>query len=287
LKHHISPKELGRAVGASESSLKRWTDEGLLRAVRTAGGHRRIAIDEAVRFIRDTGLALVAPDAMGLPDLTGLVPVDAGLTPAQALAAAMIHGNAPRVRGLVLRAYLAGQTVAGLFDRLITPALHDIGELWRHDAKGIFIEHRATSMCLDAINQVRSLLPPAAANAPLAIGAALSGDIYAIPSLMAAATLAADGWREMNLGPDTPAASLLLAAHSARPRLVWVSVSTPHDDSELLRQLERLAGELSELNARLIVGGRGAPGRLRHSNAHVAGSMSELAAYAAGIKSAT
>ena len=59
MRHVLSPKELAQAIGVSESSLKRWADEGLLRATRTAGGHRRIPLAEAIRFLRDTQATLV------------------------------------------------------------------------------------------------------------------------------------------------------------------------------------------------------------------------------------
>ncbi|HEX9106572.1 MAG TPA: MerR family DNA-binding transcriptional regulator, partial [Longimicrobiales bacterium] len=49
---YLSPRELAEAVGVSESSLKRWADRGVLAVERTAGGHRRIPLGEAVRFIR-------------------------------------------------------------------------------------------------------------------------------------------------------------------------------------------------------------------------------------------
>ncbi|MED5508142.1 MAG: DNA-binding protein, partial [Planctomycetota bacterium] len=54
------------AIGMSESSLKRWVDRGLLESTRTAGGHRRIRVKEAVRFIRDRQLVVSAPEKLGL-----------------------------------------------------------------------------------------------------------------------------------------------------------------------------------------------------------------------------
>lgn len=69
MKQAISPKDLARAIGVSESSMKRWTDEGLIAAVRTAGGHRRIPIAEAIRFIRSMHATVVRPDLLGISDL--------------------------------------------------------------------------------------------------------------------------------------------------------------------------------------------------------------------------
>ena len=63
----VSPRNLAEAIGMSESSLKRWADRGLLQVTRTAGGHRRIAIRDAIRFVRERQLRFLKPTAIGLP----------------------------------------------------------------------------------------------------------------------------------------------------------------------------------------------------------------------------
>ncbi|MCA9674189.1 MAG: helix-turn-helix domain-containing protein, partial [Myxococcales bacterium] len=65
----LSPRELADALGVSESSLKRWVDAGRIRAARTEGGHRRIRLSEAVRFIRDSGTPIVRPELLDMPEL--------------------------------------------------------------------------------------------------------------------------------------------------------------------------------------------------------------------------
>ena len=51
--------------------MRRWTNDGVIRTSRTAGGHRRIAVSEAIRFIRESGTVVVRPDVLGLPTLPG------------------------------------------------------------------------------------------------------------------------------------------------------------------------------------------------------------------------
>lgn len=287
MKQYVSPKELSLAVGASESSLKRWVDEGLLHAARTAGGHRRITIEEAVRFIRQSGLRVIEPSAIGLPEVVPApVTLEAAALSSDELSAALVEGDGPRAKGVIVAAYLAGQSAGLIMDALITPALHQIGQLWRHDAKGIFIEHRATSLCIEAINQLRSFFPAPAADAPAAVGGAMSGDIYTIPSLMAATLLAADGWHATNLGADTPIDTLLLAADDAAAKLIWVSISTSDAQLDLVRNIERLTKACEASNTKLIIGGRFAPklAVIPSQHIHRAGSMSELAAFAAGLR---
>src|SRR3954465_11808076 len=68
----LTPKELADAIGASESSLRRWVDNGDIRISRTAGGHRRIPLAEAIRVIREIGAPVVRPDLLGLEELRGV-----------------------------------------------------------------------------------------------------------------------------------------------------------------------------------------------------------------------
>ena len=79
MKSLLSPRDLADAIGVSESSLKRWADAGKIQVSRTDGGHRRIPLAEAVRFIRATGAQVVRPDILGINCATG--PADAPTSP--------------------------------------------------------------------------------------------------------------------------------------------------------------------------------------------------------------
>ncbi|BAZ14331.1 ISSoc2, resolvase [Calothrix sp. NIES-4071] len=43
---HVTPKEAAELLGVSTSSLRRWENEGKLRAIRTPGGQRRFVLAE-------------------------------------------------------------------------------------------------------------------------------------------------------------------------------------------------------------------------------------------------
>jgi len=50
----MTTRAVADLLGVGVSSVKRWTDEGKLVCVRTAGGHRRFEVSEVDRFRRET-----------------------------------------------------------------------------------------------------------------------------------------------------------------------------------------------------------------------------------------
>ena len=274
----LTPKELADAIGASESSLRRWVDAGDIRIARTAGGHRRIPLAEAIRFIRQMGAPVLRPELLGLGDFqvgaSGVVkqPDEA------ALFDRLLAGDVQGARALLGGRFLEGQMLSALFDGPVCAALARLGELWRHEERGILIEHRATEICVEGIGMLRGLLPAADGDAPLALGGAPQGDPYQLPTMMVGAVLAEAGFRDVNFGANTPVELLAKEAIDRRARLVWVSVSTPHDLDALGALLKMLAVTLEKHGIDLVLGGRHhlecAPRHQR--NVHRVGSMREL-----------
>jgi methanogenic corrinoid protein MtbC1 len=272
----LSPRDLAEAIGASESSLKRWADAGRIQVTRTGGGHRRIAFAEAVRFIRASGATVVRPELLGLRELRGSPSPDDD----DALYQLLIEGKGREARGLLLGRYLGGDSVATLADGIIRVAMHRMGELWRHDPRGIFLEHRATDCCIQAVTALRAMFDPRD-DAAVALGGALPGDPYVLPSLLAATVLAAEGMHVVNLGPETPVASLRHAAAHHRPLLVWLSCSVAVR-AELPDEVAGLARSLQKRGASLVIGGRFGGDLAGARGAASVGTMGELAAFARG-----
>ena len=286
----LSPKDLARSLGVSESSVKRWVDDGALTAMRTAGGHRRIALAEAVRFVRHTGSPVVRPELIvgAASESASLARFDATATQqvGERFFALLEEDDAPAARALLLSLYVSGWPVAAICDGPMRFALAKIGTLWQHSPAGIVIEHRATDTCVRALAEVRALFTPPASDAPVALGAAPSGDPYVIPSMMAAAVLADLGYRDRNLGPDAPIAVLAHAADHYRPRIVWLAVSVAPEDGRLARGAGELATRLARSGASLVMGGRGAPPMADAAGVTCIHSMAELAAFARGARTA-
>ncbi len=51
----VTLQEAAGTLGVSQSRLRRWSDEGRIEAVRTAGGHRRFPLDAVRRLAAELG----------------------------------------------------------------------------------------------------------------------------------------------------------------------------------------------------------------------------------------
>jgi MerR family transcriptional regulator, light-induced transcriptional regulator len=286
---HVSPRTLAAAIGMSESSLKRWADEGRLTVERTAGGHRRIPLAAAVQFIRRSGLAVVRPELLELAAEAGgtmRAARDREVVGSQ-LYGALLDDRAVEARSLIVSLYVDGASLAWICDEVIRGALSRVGALWEHGSEGIFLEHRATETCLRALGEVRRLLPPVPGDAQVAVGGGFEEDEYDVPSVMAAMILTEAGYRARNLGARTPVMATLAAIAHYGPGLVWQSLSMePRSPRDAARGLLEIATAVAP--GSLVVGGRalGTVPLPAAANLHSLGSMAELAAFARGAVAA-
>jgi methanogenic corrinoid protein MtbC1 len=280
----LSPRDLADAVGVGESSIKRWADSGQIQITRTSGGHRRIQLKEAIRFIREAGLEVVKHTHLGLS-----IPSERDLSDASLemlLKEALLEGDQERATQLVQALYLEGCSVGTICDGPFSSALVHTGQLWRENAEdGILIEHRCTAISISALEQLRSLGALSTANAPTAIGGALSGDQSQLPSLMATAALEAHGFRAVNLGGNTPAATFEAGIKAHSPALVWISINHIESVDLAQKSIQEIAEYSRERGIQVIVGGRGCDGLniKSASNLFLARSMSDLESFTRGM----
>ncbi|QEG40962.1 MerR family transcriptional regulator [Roseimaritima ulvae] len=249
----VTPKQLSRAIEVSESSVKRWCDQGVIAAQVTAGGHRRIAMAEVMEFVRGGKYELIHPEALGLPPISG---PSARVIPRarEQMTAALIAGDEPRCRQIAIDLYLASHSLSVICDEVFAAAFEQIGRQWACGEAEIYQERRGCEMVLRILHELRTLLPAVAADAPLAIGGTVAGDPYSLGTTMVELVLRSVGWQAVSLGDNLPTATLAVAIEQQHPKLFWLSCSHIADNAEFLtgyRELyDRFAADVA-----FVVGG--------------------------------
>lgn len=241
-------------MGVSESSLKRWCDKGVIPSVATPGGHRKLPLSGVMEFLRQGKHALVHPEAIGLPAGTGRHQRSISQACA-AFRAALIDGEEHACRRVLLDTFLDGQPISVVCDELLVPVFAEIGDLWQCGDIEVYRERRACRMCVRAMHELRTLLPPLAASAPVAMGGAPHGDNYELPTTMVELVLRQHGWQATSLGSNLPLSTLAAAIAENQPRLLWLSVSYLADEPSFLADFAQLHAAAAGKTA-IVIGGR-------------------------------
>lgn len=157
-----------------------------------------------------------------------------------------------------------GFGIPELYQRVIGPAMHEIGELWAKGALTVADEHLATSLTNRVLAALR---PPIRVEASVgetavvgargrAMLAVVEGERHALGLRMAADVLEEVGFETIYLGADVPTEALVKAVKSFSPDLVALSATMP----ALAPRLEEVADAVRGADPRLelLVGGQAA-----------------------------
>jgi methanogenic corrinoid protein MtbC1 len=175
--------------------------------------------------------------------------------------------DAPGAFRLAAGALAGGMTIPELYQRVIAPAMHEIGELWAKGALTVADEHLATSLTHRVLAALRppvwveaGMKPDATAVKGRVMLAAVEGEQHVLGLRMAADVLEDAGFETIYLGADVPIGALLQAIDSLSPDLLALSVTLP----ELALQLDQVAAALrrSHPHLGLLVGGQAASPRV-------------------------
>jgi excisionase family DNA binding protein len=249
-------------LGVSVTTVKRWVDDGVLPAHRTAGGHRKLLLTDVLRLVRDGNL----PQA----DLSVLVPKEAVSDPADPsklyhqMLEAVDQGDSDRIRSILHGSYNAGVSVELLADRVISPALQHVGHEWSVGRMDVMHEHRITQAIVSAMYELKAFMKlNAERDRPVAVGGAPENDHYILPSLVTKMTLLDCGWDAVNLGPHTPFSAFRTALDELAPQLVWVSITHLTDAELFVREFSEFSKLAEDRGIAVAIGGRGLTDQLR------------------------
>ena len=134
----------------------------------------------------------------------------------------------------------AGVSLVDLCERVIAPAMRQIGDDWAAGTVTIAAEHRATAICERLIGPP-SARQPAGRPRGVAVTATPEGERHGLPALMAAGCLREDRWHVHHLGSDLPGGEVERIAVDVGARLVVLSSSTAESAERAAAEAARLA----------------------------------------------
>jgi excisionase family DNA binding protein len=252
---YVSTAVVARALGVGVSTVKRWVDEGILPAHRTAGGHRKLLMSDVIRLARDGNLPQA--DLSQLNNQINSVDYANAVSSQQKLLQALCTGDTTTVKSLIHGAYLQGCSIEELADNIISPVMREIGHQWERKEIEIATEHRASETLLSVLYGLKELIHSAVQGAqPVAIGGAPEHDHYNLAPFLTKLVLMEHGWKVIYLGRHTPFVAFEDAIREFQPNLVWLSVSHLVDSERFIAEENAFFEKCQALQVPLAVGGR-------------------------------
>ena len=220
----MSDDDLTLADAAAEAGLHYMT---LYRYVRT-GRLPATRRGREWRIARRDVDALTSPDEAPRPRRSGTAAL------CRRLEDRMLAGDEAGAWRIVEDALAAGTEPATVHLRLLAPALAEIGDRWARGELRVADEHRASVVAGRLIGRLGPQLRTRGARRGTVVVGAVTGDMHALPTAIAADLLRGGRFEVVDLGADVPVESFVQAAAEAdRLLAVVVSVASLPDPERL------------------------------------------------------
>ncbi|HET6964743.1 MAG TPA: cobalamin-dependent protein [Acidimicrobiales bacterium] len=152
----------------------------------------------------------------------------------------LVAGDASGAWQIVEQSLLAG-TPRDVYLQVLGPCLRTIGDRWESGALTVADEHRATAVAIGLVGRLSPMFGRRGRHRPgCVLLAGAEGDHHAIPLMMVADLLRAEGFNVIQLGADVPLATLLTMAGAADLTAVGLSASTDRAVGHVKRAIREL-----------------------------------------------
>jgi len=165
--------------------------------------------------------------------------------------------DAEKLESILLKASV-GLSQRALFEQVLSPLMHNVGDMWRDGELKVVHEHLASAVVRTFLGNMSGAFSHSD-SAPKIVVTTPIGQLHEFGALMANITAAGTGWKTIYLGPNIPAADIAGAVIHNNARAVALSIIYPADDPRVTHELEQLYSILDG-KAQIIVGGRAAIG---------------------------
>jgi excisionase family DNA binding protein len=260
----LATVDVARLFNVTETTVKRWADDGTLRCHKTPGGHRKFPMRNIVEFAERNKfepvgvLVLPKQDDLGASIQMAILGRDF-----PALVKAFVEkALSPNRTDLYLFfSYLYEHRIAlwEIYDNVLCPGMRQIGERWQRGEIGINQEHRASYETLDALARLQSEIYVKPDNGKSAVFACPGEELHEIGLRSAAYIFEAEGWTTHYIGARTPTDAVVSAIRDSHPLVLALSVTYPSDPQRSLEDLRHLSATVHAMGVSAVVGGTGIP----------------------------
>lgn len=256
----MSTQEVAGLLAVTETTVKRWSDDGLIPCLKSPGGHRKFRLPDLIEFAEKHGYKLsesIMPPVKKeqMESIQFAIHTQNYYKISQLLFDEALHDDPEALYRLLH--YLSKHNVklSTLADEILRPLMVRIGDLWVKGKLRVDQEHRASRAVMQAITRLSPQLHKKPPLGRTAICACPEGDHHEIGLLSLSFALQAEGFDIVLIGSDTPTDVLVTAIRKHKPDLFCLSFMAEHPEPELLKTFATIARAVRSEKGKFIAGG--------------------------------
>ena len=258
----FNSQEAAKILGVNVSTIKRWTDEGKMECIKSAGGHRKFLINHLADFLKLNKKKISRINLFPLENRTDLeishhiLKGDFDFLVGHVLQEAN-NCNRESVQQVLNGLYLGQYPLCDIYDHLVTPVLYHIGENWRSDAVSIMEEHLATQTIRDCIVRLQGIIsvPKKKVGSVLCMNPAL--ELHDVALKMVDHILEVKGFRILFSGQITPTLEIGKIFERFHPDRLYVSSTMVPDQAAFQEEFDHLCEACEQNEIDVFIGGQG------------------------------
>jgi MerR family transcriptional regulator, light-induced transcriptional regulator len=257
----LSTADVARLFDVTETTVKRWADEGSLKCQRTPGGHRKYLIRFVIEFaeknnLEPLGVLDIPEDDESWRDVKLAVLERDMASLASAFFVRAVAGVTEEIAYFLSYLYQHKIPLSQIFDDVVHVAMHRIGVAWERGDLTVDQEHQASYATTEAMIHLQSEVNTKPPKGKTALFASVGNELHDLGLRCASMIFRAEGWDVCFLGARIPVEAVVGAIQRVEPHMVCLSVSTADDDERRGPLLRALSEAARSHSAQVILGGR-------------------------------
>lgn len=278
----LSTADVARLFDVTGTTIKRWANDGMLKCMKTPGGHRKYEMKHVVEFARRLqwepacALALTDQDALDQTIQVAILTRDFAALRRLYIEKALSPDKCDLV---VFFSYIYQHQIDlwEMYDLIIAPGMMGIGERWARGDVKVCHEHRASHETLDALARLQAQIHVMHPTGLGAVCACVGNELHEISLRCAASLCDSEGWLTHYLGPRTPFEEVVYAVEELNPTAVCISRTVPFTDDAEREAWNRMLRTLLGNGITILLGGKALCGqRTTEARVHQCSTLREL-----------
>jgi excisionase family DNA binding protein len=259
---YFNSEEAAQILNVNVSSIKRWTEDGTLDCIKTAGGHRKFTMQHLAKFLEEhktkTSRANLFPieSDQDLEINTRILKADFEFLIEYVLEQSRLC-NRDRVLRVFNGLYLSQHPLHEIYDCLVTPVLHKNGELWEQGEISVIEEHFSTQVIICCIIRLQGTIRMPVEKIGTAFCLVMSQELHDIAIKMVDHVLELKGYKTFFSGQMTLSRKIERAFEIFKPDRIYISSTIVSDVNLAQAEFDKICYIAAAHNARVFVGGRG------------------------------